>query len=90
MLKIIKKDVYDKIIAENSDLKRQLSVANEANEKSFASLKENILKLEEENKILTNKIKTIAENKKIKAHLEKKKWLNAEYGEDYENGKREK
>lgn len=87
MLKIVKKSDYD-----------GLSVRLKLREEEVSILADKVKKLEKENEVLREKEKLICEElntandklkkivslKKTKEHLAKKKWLNSEYGEDYE------
>lgn len=71
-----------------NELKKQnenLLIENKLLKEKIEKIQEEKILLEENNKVLTDKYKKLAEGRKHKSKAAKLKWLNAEYGEDYGN-----
>ena len=80
MPKILKNDVYEKLI---NDLNSSRDDAN-ALRIELDELKKALAKAQASEKDVSDKLKKVLEDKKAKAHTAKKKWLNGEYGVEYE------
>lgn len=74
MLKIIKKEDYDNLVQDNKYFKNELTVARA----QIAKLEEALETEMKNKKIIEDKFKNLAENKKSTILQAKKKWL---YGE---------
>jgi predicted nuclease with TOPRIM domain len=71
-----------------NELKKQnenLLIENKLLKEKIEKIQEEKILLEENNKVLIDKYKRLAEGRKHKSKAAKLKWLNAEYGEDYGN-----
>jgi predicted nuclease with TOPRIM domain len=71
-----------------NELKKQnenLLIENKLLKEKIEKIQEEKILLEENNKVLIDKYKKLAEGRKHKSKAAKLKWLNAEYGEDYGN-----
>lgn len=71
-----------------NELKKQnenLLIENKLLKEKIEKIQEEKILLEENNKVLIDKYKKLAEGRKHKSQVAKLKWLNAEYGEDYGN-----
>lgn len=80
MPKILKNDVYEKLI---NDLKSSRADAD-ALRVELDELKKALVKAQASEKDVSDKLKKVLEDKKAKSHIAKKKWLNGEYGVEYE------
>lgn len=80
MPKILKNDVYEKLI---NDLNSSRADAD-ALRVELDELKKALAKAQASEKDVSDKLKKVLEDKKAKAHIAKKKWLNGEYGVEYE------
>lgn len=71
-----------------NELKKQnenLLIENKLLKEKIEKIQEEKILLEENNKVLIDKYKKLAEGRKHKSKAAKLKWLKAEYGEDYGN-----
>lgn len=80
MPKILKNDVYEKLI---KDLNSSRADAD-ALRLELDELKKALAKAQASEKDVSDKLKKVLEDKKAKTHIAKKKWLNGEYGVEYE------
>ncbi len=80
MPKILKNDVYEKLIKDLNSSRAEVDVLRAELEEA----KKALAKAQASEKDVSDKLKKVLEDKKAKSHIAKKKWLNGEYGVEYE------